>query len=69
MQAMVLLIQKYLKVMSMNQIVSNRVCEFAGCTSRVSNVIEVKVGHLGRIPLYLCKDCIIKFKDELEASK
>ena len=41
----------------------------AGCTSRVSNVVEVKVGHLGRIPLYLCKDCIIKFKDKFEVNK
>jgi transposase-like protein len=57
-------IQKYSKVTNMSQTDSNHVCEFIGCNSTVSDIIEVKVGHLGLISLYLCKDCKTKFEDK-----
>jgi len=38
-------------------------CEAAGCHSKATDRIEVKVGNLGAIPLMLCSNCVTKFQD------
>jgi len=39
----------------------NIICEAVGCFARATTKINVKVGHLGTIPLDLCTDCVKKF--------
>jgi hypothetical protein len=50
--------------MDMSQIDSNQLCEYIGCDSAVSKIIDVKLGHLGQIQLHLCKKCTVKFEDK-----
>jgi Rieske Fe-S protein len=41
----------------------NGICEALGCFANASEVIFVKVGNQGELPLFLCKHCIRKFED------
>ena len=41
------------------------ICEAEGCISPASTAIEVKVGTLGVIMLYLCNQCVNEFKDDI----
>jgi hypothetical protein len=41
-----------------------KVCEAVNCDSPAEIQIEVKVGQLGNISLFLCNDCVHKFKNE-----
>ena len=41
------------------------ICEVEGCISPANTVIEVKVGTLGVITLYLCNQCVNEFKDDI----
>ena len=38
-------------------------CEAAGCFSKATSRIAVKVGNLGVIPLLLCSNCVTKFQE------
>jgi hypothetical protein len=38
-------------------------CEAAGCYSKATDKIVVKVGNLGVISLLLCRDCVAKFQE------
>jgi hypothetical protein len=39
------------------------VCEYVDCFNKATRTIEVKVGTLGAITLFLCNQCINKFKE------
>jgi hypothetical protein len=41
------------------------ICEAEGCISPASTAIEVKVGTLGVIMLYLCNHCVNEFEDDI----
>jgi hypothetical protein len=41
----------------------NVTCEAAGCYSKATDKIVVKVGNLGAISLLLCRDCVAKFQE------
>jgi hypothetical protein len=43
--------------------VYNSICEAVGCSEKATTKINVKVGHLGTIPLDLCTDCVKKFDE------
>ena len=38
-------------------------CEAISCSAKATKKIEVKVGKLGKILLFLCNDCCRKFQD------
>jgi hypothetical protein len=40
------------------------ICEAFGCESKATTTIEVPVGVLGIISLFLCEGCVSKFKQE-----
>jgi|SRR6516165_10534721 hypothetical protein len=44
--------------------VNNIICEAVNCFSSAQVQIEVKVGQAGSISLFLCNDCVCKFRDE-----
>jgi hypothetical protein len=46
--------------------VNNDTCEAVGCFAKATNEIAVKVGNLGIIYLYVCKDCAKQFGDKEE---
>lgn len=49
---------------NIDPIVNNSsVCEAAGCFTKATVMIEVKVGERGIIPLSLCSRCVSKFED------
>jgi hypothetical protein len=39
------------------------ICEAVNCFSQATVQVEVDVGHLGRITLSLCENCVSKFGD------
>jgi hypothetical protein len=41
--------------------INNLICEGFGCFKKATTKINVKVGQLGTIRLYLCTDCVKKF--------
>ena len=44
--------------------VNKTICEAVNCFSPAQVQIEVQVGQAGSISLYLCNDCVCKFRDE-----
>jgi hypothetical protein len=40
------------------------VCEYVDCFNKATRTIEVKVGTLGAITLFLCNQCINKFNED-----
>ena len=42
--------------------VNKQICEANGCYKLATNKIKLDVGQLGKISLFLCKNCISKFK-------
>jgi len=44
--------------------VNNIICEAVNCFSSGQVQIEVNVGQAGSISLFLCNDCVCKFRDE-----
>jgi hypothetical protein len=42
---------------------NNPICEAAGCFTRATVEIEVRVGHKGTLPLNLCEKCVSKFQE------
>jgi hypothetical protein len=48
----------------LDSITNKDLCEAFGCYSKATTTIEVSVGVLGAIPLFLCVDCVSKFKEE-----
>jgi hypothetical protein len=46
------------------EINNNDVCEYVDCYTKATRTIEVKVGTLGAITLFLCNQCINKFKED-----
>ena len=49
--------------------VNNVICEGYGCFNKATTKINVKVGHLGTIPLDLCIDCVKKFDENKRSSQ
>ena len=52
--------------MSKNRIdfqANNCICEAVECREQASQKIEVKVGNMGTVTLYLCSSCVGKFAD------
>jgi hypothetical protein len=43
--------------------INTDICEAAGCFSKATEEISVKVGNLGIMHLLLCKNCVNKFED------
>ena len=43
--------------------INNLICEANDCTNKVSEKIIIKVGKYSQISLFLCKDCVPKFKE------
>jgi hypothetical protein len=41
---------------------NNYICEANGCYKHATNEIKLDVGHFGKISLFLCRNCIPKFK-------
>ena len=50
--------------LKVSQEVNNIICEAVNCFSPAQVQIEVKVGQAGSISLFLCNDCVCKFRDE-----
>jgi hypothetical protein len=44
--------------------VNKGICECIDCFSQATTAIEVSVGVLGVIPLFLCQNCLSKFQDD-----
>lgn len=42
---------------------NDRPCEAVGCFANASNVIYVDVGNIGKVALFLCKNCVTEFED------
>src|SRR5438552_15179584 len=40
------------------------ICESVGCFSKAAIKLEVRVGTAGTIALFLCEECISKFRSE-----
>ena len=40
---------------------NKEICEAIGCSKPATDEISLNVGKLGRISLFLCKDCLPKF--------
>ena len=45
-----------------NQI-SNLICEANGCKNNATEEIKINGGKFGQISLFLCEECISKFKE------
>jgi hypothetical protein len=41
---------------------NNVICEAIGCSKNATNEIKLDVGQFGKISLFLCKNCLPKFK-------
>ena len=41
---------------------NNVICEANGCYKQAANEIKLDVGQFGKISLFLCKNCLPKFK-------
>ena len=41
--------------------VNKQICEANGCHKQATNEIKLDVGQVGKISLYLCRNCIPKF--------
>jgi hypothetical protein len=41
---------------------NNVICEANGCYKQATNEIELDIGQFGKILLFVCKNCIPKFK-------
>ncbi len=41
---------------------NNVMCEVNGCYEQATNEIRVNTEHFGQISLFICKDCLPKFK-------
>ncbi|HJT83295.1 MAG TPA: hypothetical protein VJ697_02335 [Nitrososphaeraceae archaeon] len=41
---------------------NNVICEANGCYKQATNELELDVGQFGKISLFLCRNCIPKFK-------
>jgi hypothetical protein len=48
---------------SINLDINKNICEGFGCLAVATTQITVKVGQQSTISLRLCKDCVLKFKD------
>lgn len=42
--------------------INKQICEAIGCSKNVTDEIELDVGQFGKISLFLCKNCLPKFK-------
>jgi hypothetical protein len=40
---------------------NNVICEANGCYNQAANEIKLDVGQLGKISLFICKNCLPKF--------
>jgi hypothetical protein len=40
---------------------SNNVCEAVGCNSKAKIKLTLRVGLKGRIPVFVCENCVSKF--------
>ena len=45
---------------------NNYICEANGCYKQATNEIKLDVGQFGKISLFLCRNCIPKFKGSEE---
>ena len=43
---------------------NRNVCEYVDCFNKAIMTIEVQVGMLGVIPLFLCQNCVSKFQED-----
>jgi hypothetical protein len=43
--------------------INNLICDANDCTNKAYEKIIIKAGKYGHIILFLCKDCIPKFKE------
>ena len=41
---------------------NNVICEANGCYKQATNEIKLDVGQFGKISLFLCRNCLPKFK-------
>jgi hypothetical protein len=41
----------------------NHVCDLAICSRKATDTIMIKIGDLGEIPLFFCRDCVAKFQE------
>lgn len=46
------------------EINNSDVCEYVDCLNKANMAMEIKVGTLGAITLFLCNQCINKFKED-----
>jgi hypothetical protein len=44
----------------------NEICEGFGCSAKSTTKISVPVGEKGSIMLFLCDNCIMKFRTDVE---
>lgn len=42
----------------------NEICEAIDCNLKAIKKIEVNAGSYGKIPVFLCNKCIVKFSEE-----
>jgi hypothetical protein len=43
--------------------INNCICEANGCFKNATDKIALRVGTLGTITLFVCRDCVAKFQE------